>query len=69
VQHEKPDLAFWLGSPIHYLHHRENMWHHNFGIGVSIWDRLFGTYRVADWQPERRARDYPLREFIDIRWR
>ena len=68
VQHEKPDLAFWLGSPIHYLHHRENMWHHNFGIGVSFWDRLFGTYRTADWRPERPARDYPLREFIDIQW-
>lgn len=68
VQHEKPDLAFWLGSPIHYLHHRENMWHHNFGIGVSFWDRIFGTYRTADWQSDRSARDYPLREFIDIRW-
>ena len=43
--------------------------YHNFGIGVSLWDRVFGTYRAADWKPERRARDYPLREFIDIRWR
>jgi sterol desaturase/sphingolipid hydroxylase (fatty acid hydroxylase superfamily) len=69
IQHEKPDLAFWLGAPIHFLHHRENMWHHNFGIGVSIWDRMLGTYKAADWQPERRFRDYPLSEFVSIRWR
>jgi sterol desaturase/sphingolipid hydroxylase (fatty acid hydroxylase superfamily) len=69
IQHEKPDLAFWLVAPIHFLHHRENMWHHNFGIGVSIWDRMLGTYKAADWQPERRFRDYPLSEFVSIRWR
>jgi len=69
VQHEKPDLAFWLGVPIHYLHHRENMWHHNFGIGVSIWDRALGTYKASKWQPERRLREYPLSEFVTIRWR
>jgi sterol desaturase/sphingolipid hydroxylase (fatty acid hydroxylase superfamily) len=69
VQHEKPDLTFWLGAPIHYLHHRENMWHHNFGIGVSIWDHILGTYRAAEWQPERPLRDYPIREFVSIRWR
>ena len=69
IQHEKPELAFWLGAPIHYLHHRENMWHHNFGIGVSLWDRLFGTYKVAEWRPEHRPREYPIREFVSIRWR
>ena len=47
IQHEKPEIAFWLGAPIHYLHHRENMWHHNFGIGVSIWDRMMGTYTLS----------------------
>lgn len=69
VQHEKPDLAFWLGAPIHYLHHRDNMWHHNFGIGLSLWDRLFGTYRAVEWQPEKPLRQYPVTEFFDIRWR
>jgi sterol desaturase/sphingolipid hydroxylase (fatty acid hydroxylase superfamily) len=69
VQHEKPDLAFWLGSPIHYLHHRENMWHRNFGIGVSIWDRMLGTYKAADWQPERPLGNYRISEFVNIRWR
>ena len=69
VQHEKPDLAFWLGAPIHYLHHRDNMWHHNFGIGVSLWDRLLGTYKAADWEPEKPLRHYPITEFVSIRWR
>jgi sterol desaturase/sphingolipid hydroxylase (fatty acid hydroxylase superfamily) len=69
VQHEKPDLAFWLGAPIHYLHHRDNMWHHNFGIGVSLWDRLLGTYKKADWKPAKPLRQYPFREFVSIRWR
>jgi sterol desaturase/sphingolipid hydroxylase (fatty acid hydroxylase superfamily) len=45
------------------------MWHHNFGIGVSIWDRVLGTYRAADWRPERRLRDYGISEFVSIRWR
>lgn len=69
IQHEKPDLAFWLGVPIHFLHHRENMWNHNFGIGVSIWDRMLGTYKTSDWRPGRRLRDYPINEFVSIRWR
>ena len=69
ILHEKPDLAFWLGAPIHYLHHRENMWHHNFGIGASIWDRVLGTYKASNWRPELSLRDCPLREFVSIRWR
>ena len=69
VQHEKPDLAFWLGAPIHYRHHRENMWHHNFGIGVSLWDRLLGTYREASWELQRQPGKIPIREFASIRWR
>jgi sterol desaturase/sphingolipid hydroxylase (fatty acid hydroxylase superfamily) len=68
VQHERPELVFWLPRPVHYLHHRENMWRHNFGISLDIWDRLFATYKPVDWQPERRARDYPLKSFVDITW-
>jgi len=69
VQHERPDLTFWLGAPIHYLHHRDNMWHHNFGIGVSFWDRVLGTYKPAEWRPEGSLQRAPVREFFDIRWR
>ena len=34
-----------------------------------IWDRMLGTYKAADWQPERRLRDHALDEFVSIRWR
>ena len=69
VQHENPELVFWLPRPVHYLHHRHKMWHHNFGIALDLWDRVFGTYRPESWRPEKRARDYPLAAFFQIRWR
>lgn len=68
VQHERPELVFWLPRPVHYLHHRDNMWRHNFGISLDFWDRVFRTYNNVEWQPERRARDYPLRSYVDITW-
>lgn len=49
LQHEKPELCFWMVRPVHFLHHREKMWHANFGIGLDVWDRVFGTYRKAEW--------------------
>jgi sterol desaturase/sphingolipid hydroxylase (fatty acid hydroxylase superfamily) len=69
VQHENAELVFWMPRPVHYLHHRDNMWRHNFGISLDVWDRLLGTYKEVDWRPERRARDYPVSAFIKIRWR
>ncbi len=69
LQHEHPELVFWLKRPVHYLHHYHHMWRHNFGISVDVWDRVFGTYRVVDWKPQRRAFDYPLRTFWQISWR
>lgn len=68
VQHENPELVFWLPRPVHHLHHRENMWRHNFGISLDLWDRVFATYRPTEWRPTRRPRDYPLRSFVDITW-
>lgn len=68
IQHERPELVFWLPRPVHHLHHKHHMWRHNFGILVDVWDRLLGTYNPAEWQPERRARDYPLRAFFQIKW-
>ena len=29
--------------PTHYVHHKFNMWHYNFGIALDIWDRVFRT--------------------------
>ncbi len=68
VQHENPELVFWLPRPVHHLHHRENMWRGNFGIALDVWDRLFDTYREVEWIPQRRARDYPLTSYFGIRW-
>lgn len=50
LQHEKPELCFWMSRPVHYLHHHKHMWKTNFGISVDIWDRVFGTYQKVDWQ-------------------
>jgi len=68
VQHERPELVFWLPRPVHHLHHKHHMWRHNFGILVDFWDRVFGTYQAVEWKPEKRVRDYPLRTFFQIRW-
>ncbi len=68
LQHEQPELVFWLPRPVHYLHHEDNMWNYNFGISVDIWDRIFGTYKAADWVPVSKPSQFPLRSFVQIRW-
>jgi sterol desaturase/sphingolipid hydroxylase (fatty acid hydroxylase superfamily) len=68
IQHENPELCFWLWRPVHYLHHRDKMWHTNFGISSGVWDRVFGTYKWAEWKPAKRARDYPISSFFRIKW-
>jgi sterol desaturase/sphingolipid hydroxylase (fatty acid hydroxylase superfamily) len=68
IQHENPELCFWLARPVHHLHHREKMWKHNFGISSGLWDCVFGTYKAAEWKPQKRARDYPLLSFVRIKW-
>ncbi|MBW3540681.1 MAG: arylsulfatase [Planctomycetes bacterium] len=44
------------------------MWKHNFGILVDVWDRVFGTYQVVEWKPEKRPFQHPLRNFFRIKW-
>lgn len=68
LQHERPELCFWMKRPIHYLHHAHKMWHHNFGITVDVWDRLFGTYKVVEWRPEKRPFEHRVVEFLRIKW-
>jgi sterol desaturase/sphingolipid hydroxylase (fatty acid hydroxylase superfamily) len=68
LQHERPELVFWLPRPVHHLHHKHHMWKHNFGILVDFWDRIFGTYKLVEWKPERRPFQYPLRNFFQIKW-
>jgi sterol desaturase/sphingolipid hydroxylase (fatty acid hydroxylase superfamily) len=65
VQHERPELTFWMRRPVHYIHHAHNMWHHNYGISFDIWDRVFGTYKHVEW---RRTRPIRLRDFLRIHW-
>lgn len=68
VQHDRPDLVFWLPRPVHYLHHEYGMVHHNFGILVDLWDRLFGTYKKVEGprSPEGAKRSW--RDYLDIKW-
>ena len=68
VQHDNPDLVFWLNKPVHHLHHKGKMWHHNFGITFSLWDKVFGTYKNIDWQPEHERKHYRLVNYFDIHW-
>ena len=46
LQHDAPAACRWMAMPVHYVHHRDQMWRHNFGMAVDWWDRLFGTYRT-----------------------
>jgi hypothetical protein len=57
-----------MPRPVHYLHHKYNLWRTNFGILFDFWDRLLGTYEVIEWKPERRPFEYGLRAFFDIGW-
>ena len=67
LQHENPAKCFWMPMPVHYVHHKYNMWHHNFGLGVDWWDRVFGTYKLVDWcgEAEMASRD---RGYWQLRW-
>jgi sterol desaturase/sphingolipid hydroxylase (fatty acid hydroxylase superfamily) len=65
VQHERPELTFWMRRPVHYIHHAHNMWHHNFGISFDFWDRIFGTYRVVEYKANRPIR---FSDFFRIHW-
>lgn len=68
VQHERPELVFWLRRPVHHLHHHHHLWHYNFGILVDFWDRVFGTYKALDWAPARPTVSRSLRSYFQIKW-
>jgi sterol desaturase/sphingolipid hydroxylase (fatty acid hydroxylase superfamily) len=69
VQHERPELVFWMPRPNHHLHHKFHLWHHNFGISFDVWDRVFGTFKVLEWTPDPAARPRAFRDFVQITWR
>ncbi|CAN5552719.1 hypothetical protein BH11PLA2_BH11PLA2_05590 [soil metagenome] len=68
VQHERPELVFWMHPPIHAVHHDNRMYRANFGIGVDVWDKLFGTYVKVDWTPDPARVRTSIRDFFRIRW-
>lgn len=68
LQHENPDLVFWMKRPVHYLHHKHHMWRHNFGIAFDFWDRVFGTYQRVDWQRGHPIQEHRLRSYFLINW-
>ncbi|HIK27129.1 MAG: sterol desaturase family protein [Oscillatoriaceae bacterium SKW80] len=67
LQHDNPKKCFWMKMPVHYVHHKYNMWHHNFGLAVDWWDRVFGTYKLVEWQ-ETSEIDESERSFWQLRW-
>ena len=60
LQHDSPSACRWMRLPVHYVHHRDQMWHHNFGMAFDWWDRLLGTYKRVpfggEFSAEERAR-------------
>ena len=67
LQHENPAACFWMPMPTHYVHHKFNMWHYNFGIALDIWDRVFRTYKPVEWR-ESVEPSPGKRSLLDVRW-
>jgi sterol desaturase/sphingolipid hydroxylase (fatty acid hydroxylase superfamily) len=69
LQHENASKCFWMRVPLHFIHHAHNQWHHNFGVSVDIWDRVFGTYKpVAGQQKTQPQHSDPDRHIWQINW-
>jgi sterol desaturase/sphingolipid hydroxylase (fatty acid hydroxylase superfamily) len=67
LQHENPIACFWMKMPVHYVHHNYNQWHHNFGLGVDWWDRVFGTYKPTEWLTEK-EQQFSEKGNWEIKW-
>ena len=67
LQHDNPTKCFWMKMPVHYIHHKHNQWHHNFGLAVDWWDRVFGTYKPMEWPTEVEL-NQPERGLLEIKW-
>jgi sterol desaturase/sphingolipid hydroxylase (fatty acid hydroxylase superfamily) len=67
LQHENPTKCFWMKMPVHYVHHKYGMWHHNFGLAVDWWDHIFGTYKLVDWLTDQELQQ-PARGYAELRW-
>jgi sterol desaturase/sphingolipid hydroxylase (fatty acid hydroxylase superfamily) len=67
LQHDSPAACRWMRIPVHYVHHRDQMWHHNFGMAVDWWDHVFGTYKSVPFGAELDA-EQRRRGLLDIHW-
>ena len=67
IQHDNPTKCFWMKMPVHYIHHKHNQWHHNFGIGVDWWDRIFATYKLVEWPTEEELTQ-PEQGLLRVKW-
>lgn len=67
LQHENPRKCFWMSMPVHYVHHKYQMWHHNFGLAVDWWDYVFGTYKKVDWLADEDSQ-VPQRGYLELQW-
>jgi sterol desaturase/sphingolipid hydroxylase (fatty acid hydroxylase superfamily) len=70
VQHDWPELVFWMNPPVHAVHHQKQLWRSNFGISLDIWDRIMGTYQKLEWtpNPERQRRRRNVLDYLRITW-
>ena len=70
LQHDNPQKCFWMPMPNHYVHHKMNMWHYNFGMALDVWDRVFRTYKPVEEAKWREGLDPELakKSIFDIRW-
>ncbi len=67
LQHDNPTKCFWMKMPVHYVHHKYNQWHENFGLGVDWWDRIFGTYKPTEWIGEEEESQVE-KGHLQLRW-
>ena len=67
LQHDNPTKCFWMKMPVHYVHHKYNQWHHNFGLAVDWWDFVFGTYKSVEWLSDQEL-SQPERGYLQVKW-
>jgi sterol desaturase/sphingolipid hydroxylase (fatty acid hydroxylase superfamily) len=65
VQHEIPDICFWVPTPLHWLHHFGPRPKANYGLGTHVWDWVYGTYDPTGWAGGRVGR---LSEYLSVGW-
>jgi sterol desaturase/sphingolipid hydroxylase (fatty acid hydroxylase superfamily) len=68
ASHEHPELIFWMPQPQHHVHHRDDMWFHNYGVSSDLWDRLFGTYLKVEYTTPKKMTQLRPRDFFQLKW-